>query len=356
MPILAPETPTRPATRRARTDYARSLLGRACLIAACTLLLLLATSDRARAQDAPSGAAAVSGVGAAREGIPGAERRRPRIVQPSRLARLGYYSLSEAPNVYVSRPEFAWRLSSMAERSALVRARLADIRDSRMPVYVVTPERAREVWPDFRHDLRRSGFYLAAAYVPRSRWSGRIERAMVILDLDALDGAYEHAGAPPHEREDDLDALLGHELISHVGSIAKSRDLADMCEDPPPREILLNGGGAACALQEDNRIRGELGSRLPERTDYFGAGLHAERYLAEKKAKGGAAAAEADPPLGTQGRRHAVTDGSRALAGWGQIETRGASWCPALRRPASGATRAGTHRATSRRGPVLPAC
>jgi hypothetical protein len=107
---------------------------------------------------------------------------------------------------------------------------------------------------------------------------GTVERAWVAVEADsverwirAVDG--QDAG---WRIEEDYLAILAHEFVAHVGSIAASRRLDDFCDDPPPGPSPGAPGELACSLRVENRVRRELNQglgltgkrKLPERRDY----------------------------------------------------------------------------------------
>ena len=90
----------------------------------------------------------------------------------------------------------------------------------------------------------------------------------------------EDSGAPnaqEHIRDDFL-AILAHEFVAHVGSLARSKRIEDFCDDPPPSAdgSARSAGDLACSLRVENQVRRELNSglglegshRLPERRSY----------------------------------------------------------------------------------------
>lgn len=104
----------------------------------------------------------------------------------------------------------------------------------------------------------------------------RVERAWVVVDVDRIDAAIRARRAQDADAlvESVLTVALAHELVAHVGSVARSRSLADFCDDPAPGTGRRDA--QACSLQVENRVRRELNRslglkgarRLPERQSY----------------------------------------------------------------------------------------
>lgn len=112
--------------------------------------------------------------------------------------------------------------------------------------------------------------------------SDRVERVWVVVAADSVEQWIRGAGwADASDRiQDDFLAILAHEFVAHVGSIARTGRLDDFCDDPPPGQSTADGraqaGGLACSIRVENQVRRELnrglgltGShRLPERRSY----------------------------------------------------------------------------------------
>lgn len=104
---------------------------------------------------------------------------------------------------------------------------------------------------------------------------GMVERVWIAVEIDSVESWIHAAGwSDAAERIDnDLVAILAHEFVAHVGSISRSKDLADFCDDPLPYG---DPDALACSIQVENQVRHELnrgldlsGShRLPERRTY----------------------------------------------------------------------------------------
>ena len=115
-----------------------------------------------------------------------------------------------------------------------------------------------------------------ARVVFRLGHDGTVERAWIAVDVDAMD-RLERKGWSEEARErldDDLLATLAHEFVAHVGSVARTRRIADFCDDPPVGDHAEEA--FACSLRVENRVRSELNKglgltgprRLPRRYSY----------------------------------------------------------------------------------------
>ncbi|MGD8362420.1 MAG: hypothetical protein PVJ04_13420 [Gemmatimonadota bacterium] len=76
--------------------------------------------------------------------------------------------------------------------------------------------------------------------------------------------------------DQDFLAILAHEFVAHVGSIAATKQLEDFCDDPPTGADFSDSRELACSIRVENQVRRELnralglkGDRaLPLRTNY----------------------------------------------------------------------------------------
>jgi hypothetical protein len=108
----------------------------------------------------------------------------------------------------------------------------------------------------------------------------RLAYAVVVIDLDYLRRAHALEGGTFQAFLDDVDAILAHELIAHVGSLALSRRYADFCADPDAAALASGAESVqqACSLREENRVRKDLGLPLRSRYDGSGLNLHEGRF------------------------------------------------------------------------------
>jgi hypothetical protein len=102
---------------------------------------------------------------------------------------------------------------------------------------------------------------------------GLVERVWIAVEADSVEAWIRAAGwADADERiQDDYLAILAHEFAAHVGSIAKTRRLADFCDDPAPGAA---PGTDACSIRVENQIRRELN---------WGLGLMGPRRLLPRR-------------------------------------------------------------------------
>ena len=107
---------------------------------------------------------------------------------------------------------------------------------------------------------------------------GTVERAWVAVEADSIELWIRNAGGKDVDWRIDQDflAVLAHEFVAHVGSIAATRRVEDFCDDPLTDAELSDSPEMACAIRVENQVRRELnqalglkGDRaLPIRTDY----------------------------------------------------------------------------------------
>jgi hypothetical protein len=115
--------------------------------------------------------------------------------------------------------------------------------------------------------------------------SAVVERAWIAVEVDSVEAWVRRAGYRDAEERihHDLLAILAHEFVAHVGSVAGTRRMADLCDDPTPAQRRrsgearargeappLDGEMASCALRVENRVRREVNRAL---------GLRAHRAL-----------------------------------------------------------------------------
>jgi hypothetical protein len=107
---------------------------------------------------------------------------------------------------------------------------------------------------------------------------GTVERAWVAVEADSVELWIRNAGEGDVEWRIDQDflAILAHEFVAHVGSIAATKQLEDFCDDPPTGADFSDSRELACSIRVENQVRRELnralglkGDRaLPLRTNY----------------------------------------------------------------------------------------
>ena len=104
--------------------------------------------------------------------------------------------------------------------------------------------------------------------------AGTVERAWVVIDVDAMEARIGVGAKARAALEQDLLAALAHEFVAHIGSVARSRSLDDFCDDPTPASQAIDPLG--CSIRVENQVRRELNrglglrgsERLAERTAY----------------------------------------------------------------------------------------
>lgn len=162
----------------------------------------------------------------------------------------GWSGLPES-RLRVSDPLFAERIGSLAQRSVFARARLQAIGRSGMRVWVLTPDALLKLLP--------GAPLLPVGWV--TLLPGGKEVAAVV-DLDWL--RRQHGGDDRSEAFlKNLDVILGHELLVHIGSIGPGRALGPMCLDPDPVP-----GALGCSVVEENLLAYSLDRAAPLRGEY----------------------------------------------------------------------------------------
>jgi hypothetical protein len=92
---------------------------------------------------------------------------------------------------------------------------------------------------------------------------GTVDRAWVAVEADSVERWIRSTTDVDADRliQRDYLAILAHELVAHVGSIAGTRNLADFCDDPPPSES-MDPRAKSCSLRVENQVRQELNRSL----------------------------------------------------------------------------------------------
>lgn len=106
---------------------------------------------------------------------------------------------------------------------------------------------------------------------------GTVERVWLAIEIDSVEAWIRNAYRRDSQSriEQDLLAILAHEFVAHVGSVAATRRMQDFCDDPTPeqrREAArplswgepppLNHPSTACSLRVENRVRREINRAL----------------------------------------------------------------------------------------------
>lgn len=131
-----------------------------------------------------------------------------------------------------------------------------------------------------------------------ARALGTVERAWVAVEADSVERWIRKAGGKDVDWRIDQDflAILAHEFVAHVGSIAATRRLEDFCDDPPFGAEVSGSRETSCSIRVENQVRRELnqtlglkGDRaLPIRTNYSLEVMNfARAHLAQMERGGG---------------------------------------------------------------------
>ncbi len=201
--------------------------------------------------------------------------------------------------VRVTDPRLAEALGFLADASMTAANALTDIRGSRLPVTIGTreqiaslPEREGGLSPDEREKLLAMPAPTAAESGAAMAWvmfraiesedeeSHRVARVWLAIEADTVESWIRQARFLDEELRihQDFLAILAHEFVAHIGSIAATRKMGDLCDDPTPEQRLrsaaaLARGGpepadgdlSACALQVENQVRREINGVLTPR-------------------------------------------------------------------------------------------
>lgn len=186
------------------------------------------------------------------------------------------------PTLRVTDARIEYAMRRLVEGSPTARGVLADLAVSGMVVAIGTPEELAAL-PDSQGGPAQSERRALLAEpgaddVPPAAWmvfrvapppdgapagaSPTVERAWVAIDVVRIEGWIRAAGDRRAEAliDQDLLAILAHEFVAHVGSVARTTRLADFCDDPPPGA--RPGADVACSLRVENRVRRELNEGL----------------------------------------------------------------------------------------------
>lgn len=107
---------------------------------------------------------------------------------------------------------------------------------------------------------------------------GTVDRVWVAIEADSVEVWIRNDGGTDVDWRihQDFLAILAHEFVAHVGSIAATRRLEDFCDDPLTGAEVADSREMSCSIRVENQVRRELnqalglkGDRaLPRRTDY----------------------------------------------------------------------------------------
>jgi hypothetical protein len=203
---------------------------------------------------------------------------------------------ANGPAIQVTHPRIAAALEQLAAGSPTAARTLRAIAEGGLPVAIGTPVELAALLEGEEGSAPRERDALLAqlaegsATDPSLAWMvfrvapdgeglGRVERAWVVIEVELIARLIHESGDAEAEQRIDADllAILAHELIAHVGSIAATHRLEDFCDDPTPDASRSEwSSGLGCALEVENRVRRELNrgldlegaARLPRRTSY----------------------------------------------------------------------------------------
>src|SRR5690606_5796226 len=140
-------------------------------------------------------------------------------------------------------------------------------RTARPPYPVVVTTRAHAL--AFDSTLTPGAFHGPAVmihYVQRDT----IRAALVGIDVDIVDEALRLRLISEEQAREDIERMLAHELIVHVGSVAPGVTLDKLCADPPANERRMG-----CSVVEENLVMRSLGWTGPLRLGHGEGVLHA---------------------------------------------------------------------------------
>lgn len=174
--------------------------------------------------------------------------------------------------IRVTDPEIAWVIQDMAERSPAVAERLQRIEDAPYPVVISTAEHVEA----FQEGLGGMNFPDPAFEIHY------VENDTVIFVLVGLRWTEVKAAAElglisEREAREDLERMLVHELVVHVGSVAPLTSMDGMCADPPAFSYRMG-----CSVMEENLFMHSLGWQEDVRRMHVVPPLHYSKKVMDK--------------------------------------------------------------------------
>ncbi len=173
----------------------------------------------------------------------------PEPLRAGRWARTGMVSIAD--------PTLAVLTADLERRSPTFAAATRALAEGSVPVVVGTPEQLRRMLP--RSMAFRQAPWLPVSYaraIPGD--GGRVRAVVVVIDVPFYERLYRGAGMNGALAQD-LQILLAHELAGHALGWARDRRLAGGCRDPEPLALMAAPELAGCAVEQENRVRDELG-------------------------------------------------------------------------------------------------
>lgn len=169
--------------------------------------------------------------------------------------------------------ELAASLERIAKRSRLWRDAVAAAGRHGRQALVVTPDEVAVADTVAGTGTRPFDKTVLAGAAPVPRDGFRVDRVLVVVNVDLIERAHRRRGSLPAEMHSDLDRILVHEVYGHALPYLLAGDMSGRCPDPQPGERAVD----ACAIQRENAVRAELG--LGRRIDSGLAGLLLTRSL-----------------------------------------------------------------------------
>lgn len=163
--------------------------------------------------------------------------------------------------------ELAASLERIAKRSRLWREAVAAAGSHGRQALVVTPKEVAVADTTLGIGARPFDKTVLAGAAPVPRDGFRVDRVLVVVNVDLIERAHLRRGSLPAEMHSDLDRILVHEVYGHALPYLLAGDMSGRCPDPQPGERAVD----ACAIQRENAVRAELG--LGRRIDSGLAGL-----------------------------------------------------------------------------------
>jgi hypothetical protein len=162
-------------------------------------------------------------------------------------------------------------LQRIGRKSARWRSALGTVQDLGRQVFVLTPNQVTVAETVGERGTAPFDRDLLAAASPVVDGEARIQRVLVVVNLDLLEDLHRRTNSLLGEFEADLDALLVHEIYGHAFPYLLAGDLSGRCADPAPAERPQD----ACSIRRENEVRQDMG--LARRTTYGLNALHLVR-------------------------------------------------------------------------------
>jgi hypothetical protein len=175
------------------------------------------------------------------------------------------------PVLVTTRTSLEAGLLRIERRSERWRSALATIQDLRRQVFVLTPDQVTVAEAVGERGTAPFDRDLLAAASPVVDGEARIQRVLVVVNLDLLEDLHRRTNSLQGEFEADLDALLVHEIYGHAFPYLLAGDLSGRCADPERDQRPQD----ACSIRRENEVRQDMG--LARRTTYGLNALHLVR-------------------------------------------------------------------------------